>query len=72
MFNQYVMGVTDFTFVRKLSKGAYGTVFLAKRKDTGKYCAIKVRSCDPSVCLIFHIVIMLCMFLALNFFEHSP
>lgn len=43
MFDQYVMGVSDFTFLKKLNTGAYATVFLARRKDTGQYCAIKVR-----------------------------
>jgi serine/threonine protein kinase len=42
MFDQYVMDVADFTFVKKLSRGAFATVYLAKRKDTGQHCAIKV------------------------------
>jgi hypothetical protein len=42
MFDQYVMDVSDFTFVKKLSRGAFATVYLARRKDTGQHCAIKV------------------------------
>jgi serine/threonine protein kinase len=50
MFDQYVMDVADFTFVKKLSRGAFATVYLAKRKDTGQHCAIKVAllRCDAS------------------------
>ena len=44
MFDQYIMDVSDFTFVRRLSAGAFAKVFLARRKDTGQYCAIKVGS----------------------------
>lgn len=42
MFDQYVMDVADFTFVKKLCRGAFATVYLAKRKDSGQHCAIKV------------------------------
>ena len=51
MFDQYVMDVADFTFVKKLSRGAFATVYLARRKDTGQHCAIKVIvlwQCDTS------------------------
>jgi hypothetical protein len=41
-FNQYIMDVNHFTFLRQLSKGAFSTVYLAKRKDNGKHCAIKM------------------------------
>jgi hypothetical protein len=44
MFDQYIMDVSDFTFVRRLSAGAFAKVFLARRKDTGQYCAIKVET----------------------------
>lgn len=44
MFDQYIMDVSDFTFVRRLSAGAFAKVFLARRKDTGQYCAIKVKT----------------------------
>lgn len=44
MFDQYIMDVSDFTFVRRLSTGAFAKVFLARRKDTGQYCAIKVET----------------------------
>mmetsp|Transcript_8381 Transcript_8381/g.8345 ORF Transcript_8381/g.8345 Transcript_8381/m.8345 type:complete len:927 (-) Transcript_8381:171-2951(-) len=41
-FNQYIMDINHFTYSRQLSKGAFSTVYLAKRKDNGKYCAIKM------------------------------
>jgi tRNA A-37 threonylcarbamoyl transferase component Bud32 len=41
-FNQYIMDINHFTYSRQLSKGAFSTVYLAKRKDNGKYSAIKM------------------------------
>lgn len=52
MFDQYIMDVSDFTFVRRLSAGAFAKVFLARRKDTGQYCAIKVETLWGKLCLL--------------------
>ncbi|OLY80282.1 putative serine/threonine protein kinase IRE, partial [Smittium mucronatum] len=34
--------IDDFTLLKPISKGAYGSVYLAKKKSTGEYFAIKV------------------------------
>ncbi|KAJ2691435.1 rim15, signal transduction response regulator [Coemansia sp. RSA 1285] len=34
--------INDFTLLKPISKGAYGSVYLAKKRTTGEYYAIKV------------------------------
>mmetsp|Transcript_8380 Transcript_8380/g.8343 ORF Transcript_8380/g.8343 Transcript_8380/m.8343 type:complete len:942 (-) Transcript_8380:171-2996(-) len=41
-FNRYIMDVNHFTFLKQCSIGAFSSVYLAKRKDSGKHCAIKM------------------------------
>lgn len=36
------LSIRDFAIVKPISKGAFGSVFLAKKKNTGDYYAIKV------------------------------
>ena len=35
------MSVEDFTFIKEVGSGAFGSVFLASEKATGNYFAIK-------------------------------
>ncbi len=35
--------IQDFSIVKVISRGAFGRVFLAKKRSTGDYFAIKVR-----------------------------
>lgn len=37
-----IIGITDFEFIKLISKGAYGRVWLVQRKITGDYYAMKI------------------------------
>ncbi|CAN9278543.1 unnamed protein product [Alternaria alternata] len=39
---QYLRPIKDFEIIKPISKGAFGSVYLAKKKSTGEYYAIKV------------------------------
>ena len=43
-YRQYLIGIQDFTLIRKLGKGAFASVYLARITDTSKLYAIKVIS----------------------------
>jgi serine/threonine protein kinase len=38
------VGYTDFEVIKPISRGAFGKVFLARKRDTGKLYAMKVMS----------------------------
>lgn len=38
----YIIGIMDFTFLRFLGKGAYGGVYLVRKKNSGDFYAMKV------------------------------
>ncbi|KAJ2724986.1 rim15, signal transduction response regulator [Coemansia sp. Benny D115] len=42
MITPTMPSINDFTFLKPISKGAYGSVYLAKKRTTGEYYAIKV------------------------------
>ena len=49
------MCIKNFEFIRLLGKGAYGIVWLVKRKATGDYYAMKIVDSADRVKKIFYI-----------------
>ena len=43
------VSIQDFELVKPISKGAYGRVFLARKKNTGDLYAIKVMNNENSI-----------------------
>ena len=40
--NKSIVSIEDFQFLKYISKGAFGRVWLVKRKATGDYYAMKI------------------------------
>jgi serine/threonine protein kinase len=39
---RFIAGIQDFTIVKVIGKGGFGTVYLGKRNENGRLYAIKV------------------------------
>ena len=42
IFSNSDVGIDDFEFIKLISKGAYGRVWLVKKKTTGDFYAMKI------------------------------
>lgn len=42
LFHQNSMGIKDFEFIKMINKGAFGRVWLVKRKGTKDFYAMKI------------------------------
>lgn len=42
LYKKYLVGIQDFKVLRKLGKGAFASVYLARVADTKQLCAMKV------------------------------
>jgi serine/threonine protein kinase len=48
--HETAVGLKDFEFLKPLGQGAYGGVFLVKKKKSGDLYAMKLIDCSQMVC----------------------
>jgi serine/threonine protein kinase len=57
MIHRVSVGIVDFDFIKLISKGAFGRVWLVKRKLTGDIYAMKIINFAEKVIIFNYLII---------------